>query len=175
MVECLTSGQVMISRLMSLSPMSGRLLSVQSLLQILCPPLSLPLPHSCSLYLKNNYFLKIRKEKIPLKNFLSVNDQVSTTVVIIRTYNSSKFFSILFHWSFSNACSAEDGGGYSVMNKSSVQNAATTSTNERLHTYLKGRETRQAKGRQCKHQCPHFTLGDLGTFRTIASWIDHSQ
>ena len=47
-VECLPLAQAMISRFVSLSPTSGSLLSVQSLLQILCPPLSalLPLVHA---------------------------------------------------------------------------------------------------------------------------------
>ena len=39
----------MISQFVGLSPMSGSLLSVQSLLWILCPPLSLPLPCFLSL------------------------------------------------------------------------------------------------------------------------------
>ena len=45
-VECPTSAQVMISQFVSSSPTSGCLLSAQSPLQILCPPLSVPLPHS---------------------------------------------------------------------------------------------------------------------------------
>ena len=45
-VEHLTSAQVMISGFVSSSPAS--LLSVQNLVQILCPPLSLPLP--CSVH-----------------------------------------------------------------------------------------------------------------------------
>ena len=48
LVKHLTSAQVMISQFMGSSPESGSLLSGQSLLQILCPPLSLPLPLSCS-------------------------------------------------------------------------------------------------------------------------------
>ena len=50
-VKLLTSAQVMISRFMSLSPTSGFLLSAQSLLQILCPHLCVPLPHLHSLSL----------------------------------------------------------------------------------------------------------------------------
>ena len=52
-VKCLTliSAQVMISQFMNSSPTLGSLLSVQSLLCILDPPLSLPL--LCSLSLKN--------------------------------------------------------------------------------------------------------------------------
>ena len=41
-VECLTPAQVMISQLVSSSPASGLLLSVRSLLKILCPTLSIP-------------------------------------------------------------------------------------------------------------------------------------
>ena len=43
-VKCLTLVQVMISQFLSLSPTSGSLLPAQSPLQILCLPLSLPLP-----------------------------------------------------------------------------------------------------------------------------------
>ena len=43
-VKCPTSAQVTISRLVSSSPASGSPLSAQSLLRILCLPLSLPLP-----------------------------------------------------------------------------------------------------------------------------------
>ena len=52
--------QVMISQFVSLSPTSGSLLSVQGLLQILCPPISLPLPCSCSLPLLK---INIKKKK----------------------------------------------------------------------------------------------------------------
>ena len=52
LVKHLTSAQVMISQLVSSSPESGSLLSAQSLLEIHCPPLSLPLP-ALSLSLKN--------------------------------------------------------------------------------------------------------------------------
>ena len=48
-VGLLISAQVMISRFVRLSPESGSLLTVQSLLGILFLPLSLPLPHACSL------------------------------------------------------------------------------------------------------------------------------
>ena len=47
-VEHLTSAQVMISGFVSSSPAS--LLSVQNLVQILCPPLSLSLPLPCSVH-----------------------------------------------------------------------------------------------------------------------------
>ena len=47
-VKCLTSAQVMISKFMSSSPTSGSLLSVQSLLRILCPPRR---PYPCHLSL----------------------------------------------------------------------------------------------------------------------------
>ena len=49
LVKCLTLAQVMISQFVSSSPLSGSLLSAQSLLCILCPPLSLPLPHTLAL------------------------------------------------------------------------------------------------------------------------------
>ena len=45
-VRLLVWAQGMISRFVRLSPMSGSVLTVQSLLGILCLPLSLPLPHS---------------------------------------------------------------------------------------------------------------------------------
>ena len=48
-IEHPTLAQVMISQFLSWNPTSGSLLSAQSLLQILCPPLSLPLPRSCCL------------------------------------------------------------------------------------------------------------------------------
>ena len=49
LVECVTSAQVMISQLMSLSPTLGLLLCTQGLLWILCPhPLSAP-PQLCAL------------------------------------------------------------------------------------------------------------------------------
>ena len=53
LVKCLTSARVMISQFVSLSPTSGSVLTAQSwkLLQILCLPLSLHLPHSCSVSL----------------------------------------------------------------------------------------------------------------------------
>ena len=43
-IESLTSAQAMISQFVSLSPTSGSTLTVQSLLQILCPPLPSALP-----------------------------------------------------------------------------------------------------------------------------------
>ena len=47
--EHLTSAQVRISRLTSLNPGSGSVLTVRALLGILSVLLSLPLPHSCAL------------------------------------------------------------------------------------------------------------------------------
>ena len=58
LVECLTWSQVRILQFVSLNPTSGLLLSAQSLLQILCPLLSLPLPCSCSLSKMNKHFKK---------------------------------------------------------------------------------------------------------------------
>ena len=55
-----TSAQVMISQFVSSSPTSGSLLSAQSLLQILCPPLSLPLPCSHSLPPPKKKFKNVR-------------------------------------------------------------------------------------------------------------------
>ena len=57
-VERVTSAQVMILRFVGSGPVSGSVLtarSLESLLRILCLPLSLPLPRSCSvsLCLKN--------------------------------------------------------------------------------------------------------------------------
>lgn len=83
-----------------------------------------------------------------MKNIVSVNDQVTATVVAIRLYSFRKFFSMPSHWRVSNSCGAEDGGGYSMMNASSVQNAASISTNKRPHIYVKRRESREAKGRK---------------------------
>ena len=45
LVKQLTLAQVMISQFVGFSPASGSLLSLQSPLWILCPPLSLPLPY----------------------------------------------------------------------------------------------------------------------------------
>lgn len=53
-VNHLISAQVMTSWFKCSSPASGSLLSVQSLLWILCLPHSLPLPLSLSLSFKNN-------------------------------------------------------------------------------------------------------------------------
>ena len=50
-VKHLTSAQVMISWFVSLSPASGSVLSARSRLWIVCLPLSLPLPRSCSVSL----------------------------------------------------------------------------------------------------------------------------
>ena len=52
-VERLTSAQVMISWFVGLSPKSGSLMSVWSLLRILSVPVSPPLPHA--LFLKNKH------------------------------------------------------------------------------------------------------------------------
>ena len=57
----LTSVQVMISRSVGSSPTSGSLLSAQSLLRILCPPLCAP--PLLALSPKINKFRKKRKEK----------------------------------------------------------------------------------------------------------------
>ena len=46
--EHVTSAQVMVLRFLSSSPTSGTMLSAQSLLQILCPPLSAPPPRALS-------------------------------------------------------------------------------------------------------------------------------
>ena len=48
-VRLLISAQIVILPFMSSSPISGSVLTAQSLLQILCLPLSLPLPCSLSL------------------------------------------------------------------------------------------------------------------------------
>ena len=59
-VKRCTLAQVIVSWPMGSSPTSGSVLTAQSrsLLQILCLPLCLPLPHSHSLCLKNEYMLK---------------------------------------------------------------------------------------------------------------------
>ena len=66
-IECLTSAQVTISLFVGSSPTSGSVLPAQSLepLQILCLPLSRPLPgsHSFCLSLKNKHFKKLKKER----------------------------------------------------------------------------------------------------------------
>ena len=65
-VERLTSAQVVISQSVSSSPALGSVLTARawSLLQILCLPLSLPLPaHALSLSLRNKYFLKFKRQK----------------------------------------------------------------------------------------------------------------
>ena len=53
-VKCPTSAQIMISWFMSWSPPSGSLLSVQSLLQLFCPSLSLCTPHWFSVSISLN-------------------------------------------------------------------------------------------------------------------------
>ena len=55
LVDPPTLAQVMISQFVSSSPISGSLLTVWSLLRILCPPLSAPFPlmHMCAHSLKN--------------------------------------------------------------------------------------------------------------------------
>ena len=69
LVKHLTSAQVMISWFVSSSPTSGSLLSVQSPLEILCLPLSLPLPCSFSVFLSQK-LINIKKNKNELVNFL---------------------------------------------------------------------------------------------------------
>ena len=54
-LECLTLAHVMISWFVGSSPMSGFELLVQSLVQILCLPLSLPLPQSRALSLSKKF------------------------------------------------------------------------------------------------------------------------
>ena len=60
-VECPTLAWVMVSRFVSLSPTWGSLLSVPSLLQILCSPLSPPVP---SLWVLSLSLKNIKKKKI---------------------------------------------------------------------------------------------------------------
>ena len=62
-VEHQTLAQVMMSPCMSLGFLWGLLLSVQSLLWILCPPLSVPSLLVLSLSLKNILTFKIRRRK----------------------------------------------------------------------------------------------------------------
>ena len=66
-VKCPTSARVMISQLVSSSPASGSLLSVQIPLQVLCLPLSLHRPclHSVSLPLKNKHKNKNTEKTSP--------------------------------------------------------------------------------------------------------------
>ena len=47
-VKCLTLAQIIISQFVGSDAMSGSVLTAWSLLQILCLPLSLALPHLCS-------------------------------------------------------------------------------------------------------------------------------
>ena len=75
-VECWTLAQVMISQFLSSSPTSASLLAAWRLLQIICPPLFLPLPCSHTLSLKTNKQKKLRCFEI----------------VVVRT------FSLSFHW-----------------------------------------------------------------------------
>ena len=56
LVKRSSSAQIAISQFVSSSPTSGSVLTAWSLLQILCLPLSLPLPaHAFSLALKNKH------------------------------------------------------------------------------------------------------------------------
>ena len=61
-----TSAQVMLSQSVSSSPASGSVLTARSLFRILCLPLSLTRPRSCSvcLCLKNKHLKKKRKEHL---------------------------------------------------------------------------------------------------------------
>ena len=63
LVEDPTSAQVMASQFVSLCPVWGSLLSMQKPLQILCPPLSLPLPHSHTLSPQNKQTFIKKKER----------------------------------------------------------------------------------------------------------------
>ena len=64
-VKCLTSAPVTISRLSSLGPASRSLLSAQSPLGVLCPPLPLPLP-ARSLSLSLSKISKHEKQQLPV-------------------------------------------------------------------------------------------------------------
>ena len=62
--ERLTAAQVVVSQLVSLSPASSSLLSARSLLPILCPLLSLPLPCLLALSKINKTEKKKRCEEV---------------------------------------------------------------------------------------------------------------
>ena len=69
-VKWLTSAQVMISQFGSSSPTPGSLLSAQSLLWIISPPLSLLLPCANSLS-KINIYLKKNWQYLNIGNFIN--------------------------------------------------------------------------------------------------------
>ena len=68
-VELPTSAQVTILAFVSSRPVSGSVLSAQSVTQLLCPPLSLPLPNLCALSVS----LKINRLK-KMYLFVSTDD-----------------------------------------------------------------------------------------------------
>ena len=69
-VRLLISAQVLISRFVGLSPTSGSTLTVQGLLGILSPPLSLPLPCLCSLN-QSVKLQSINQSNLKTETFLS--------------------------------------------------------------------------------------------------------
>ena len=79
-IEHPTLAEVMISWFMGSSLTSGSLLSAQSLLQILCPLLFLPLLRSHTLSLKNNWGAWVAQ---------SVKRPASAQVMILRSVSSS--------------------------------------------------------------------------------------
>ena len=69
-VRLLISAQVLISRFVGLSPTSGSTLTVQGLLGILSPPLSLPLPWFCALN-QSVKLQSINQSNLKTETFLS--------------------------------------------------------------------------------------------------------
>ena len=87
LVKCPTSAQVMILQFMGLSSTSNSLLSAQSLLQILCPPLFLPLPHSFSLTQKKK---KKKKEGLKKRKEKKAQTGLCLLASVVHTYTNNQ-------------------------------------------------------------------------------------
>ena len=87
-IECLTWAQVMISRLMNPSPVSGSVLTAQSLepaLDPVSPFLYLPLSHSLCLSLKNKF-----KKKLKIKKTCKQQQQKTAKSDMVYSYGRTR-------------------------------------------------------------------------------------
>ena len=92
----LTSAQVVISQFVGLSPTSGSVLTAQSLepASDLCLPLSLPLPHWCSVSVSQinikNFFKEYVKTAIFLKREFDISPHVGLLVDLYHLCNKAQ-------------------------------------------------------------------------------------